>query len=98
MTGLRRIRFAKRSDFGDIPMLLRPAQAPPSTDAVLLRPAPSALEAQATDLLRPAVEETLNTTVLGKFPHDYKITHHTASWADEMFHSHETRSKRRLGE
>lgn len=51
-------RFYKRSDFGDMPLLLRPSQAPPLAEGVLLRPVPGDLAATTANLLRPAVDET----------------------------------------
>jgi len=51
-----------------VPLLLRPAQAPTTVEGVPLRPAPGDLETQTANLLRPAIEETLNARVPGTSP------------------------------
>ena len=53
-------RFYKRSDFGDLPLLLRPSQAPALAEGILLRPVAGSYEAQTTNLLRPVTEETFD--------------------------------------
>ncbi len=56
-------RFYKRSDFGDMPLLLRPSQAPPVLGGMLLRPLQGNDESQPEHLLRPAVGETVDAVV-----------------------------------